>query len=53
MQVSKFALHWNEALSCLLGDDLIIRRLKFTEELLEQSEALTADDASNSTPTSR
>ena len=44
MQVSKLALHWNEALSCLLGDDLIIRRLKFTEELLEQSEALTADD---------
>ena len=47
MQVSKLALHWHEALSCILGDDLIIRRLKFTDALLEQSEAITAgDDAS-------
>lgn len=47
MQVSKLALHWHEALSCIVGDDLIIRRLKFTDALLEQSEAVTAgDDAS-------
>ena len=47
MQVSKLALHWHEALSCVVGDDLIIRRLKFTDALLEQSEAITAgDDAS-------
>ncbi|CAM3581203.1 recombination-associated protein RdgC [Parendozoicomonas haliclonae] len=44
MQVSKLALHWNEALNCILGDDLIIRRVKFTDELQEQSEALNADD---------
>ncbi len=44
MQVSKLALHWNEAISCVLGDDLIIRRLKFTEALLEQSEAVHLED---------
>ena len=47
MQVSNLALQWHEALSCVVGDDLIIRRLKFTDALLEQSEAITAgDDAS-------
>ncbi len=45
MQVSKLALHWNEAISCVLGDDLIIRRVKFSDELLEQSNMLASDDA--------
>ncbi len=44
MQVSKVALHWNEALSCIVGDDFLIRRLKFTDTLQEQSEALNAED---------
>lgn len=44
MQVSKLALHWNEALSCIVGDDFLIRRIKFTDTLQEQSEALNADD---------
>ena len=44
MQVSKLALHWNEALSCIASDDFIIRRVKFTDTLQEQSEALSADD---------
>ena len=44
MQVSKLAIHWNEALFCILGDDFIIRRLKFTDTLQEESEALNAED---------
>ena len=44
MQVSKLALHWNEALSCIVGDDFLIRRVKFTDTLQEQSEALNAED---------
>ncbi len=47
MQVSKLALHWNEALSCIVSDDFIIRRVKFTETLQEQSEALNAEDAAS------
>ncbi|WP_281646001.1 recombination-associated protein RdgC [Parendozoicomonas sp. Alg238-R29] len=44
MQVSKLAIHWNEALSCIIGDDFLIRRLKFTDTLQEQSESLNAED---------
>ncbi|MCL6270197.1 recombination-associated protein RdgC [Sansalvadorimonas sp. 2012CJ34-2] len=44
MQVSRLSLHWNESISCVLGDDFLIRRVKFTDELQEQSEALNAED---------
>ncbi len=35
-QVAKVELFWNEAIECILGDDLIIRRLRFTDALREQ-----------------
>ena len=44
MQASKLSLHWNESISCVLGEDFLIRRVKFTDELQEQSEALNAED---------
>ena len=42
-QVTKLELHWREAVDFVIGDDLIIRRVKFRDELLEQVENL--DDA--------
>jgi recombination associated protein RdgC len=42
-QVTKLELHWREAIDFVIGDDLIIRRVKFRDELLEQVENL--DDA--------
>ena len=35
-QVAKIELLWHEAIECILGDDLIIRRLRFTDALREQ-----------------
>ncbi|MCK5892880.1 MAG: recombination-associated protein RdgC [Endozoicomonadaceae bacterium] len=43
-QVSRIALHWNESLDCILGTDLCIRRLKFTDTLQEQSDSLNIED---------
>ncbi len=42
-QVIKLAMNWREAIDFVIGDDLVIRRLKFRDELLEQVEKL--DDA--------
>jgi recombination associated protein RdgC len=42
-QVTKLELHWREAIDFVIGDDLIIRRVRFRDELLEQVEKL--DDA--------
>lgn len=42
-QVTKLELHWREAIDFVIGDDLIIRRVRFRDELLEQIENL--DDA--------
>lgn len=36
-QVVKLAVDWNEAISCIITDDLSIKRLKFGDELIEQS----------------
>ncbi len=44
-QASKLALSWDDALTFVLGDDLVIRKLKFTEivqEQLDQTESETA-----------
>jgi len=45
MQVNKIALHWNEAISFVLAEDLALRRLRFSDELLEQAEDQSGDDA--------
>lgn len=42
-QVNKLELHWREAIDFVIGDDLIIRRVRFRDELLEQVEK--QDDA--------
>ncbi len=35
-QVTRLELHWHEAVSCVLGEDLIVRRLGFTDALRER-----------------
>ena len=42
--VTKLALNWGENLSFVLGDDLSIKRLKFSEELREQNDDVTSED---------
>lgn len=42
-QVTKLELHWREAIDFVIGDDLVIRRIKFRDELLEKLDNL--DDA--------
>lgn len=42
--VTKLAMNWGERLSFVLGDDLSIKRLKFSEELREQNDDVTSED---------
>lgn len=41
----KLAIDWQEQLSCVIQDDLTIKRLRFGEEILEQSKEADSDDA--------
>ena len=43
--MTKLALNWNDTLECILQDDLAIKRLKFSDELLEQADNDGAEDA--------
>ncbi len=43
-QVVKLAVEWKEAISCIITDDLSIKRVKFGDEILEQSNESEADD---------
>ena len=43
-QVVKLALGWNERLSFVLGDDLVVRRLRFADEVLEAADEVDSDD---------
>ncbi len=45
MQVSKLALLWDDAQSFVLGDDLVVRKLKFTEVIQDQLDDISADSA--------
>jgi recombination associated protein RdgC len=42
--VVKLALEWDEALSCILCDDLAIKRIKFFDVIHEQNEDIDKDD---------
>ncbi|NTS77002.1 recombination-associated protein RdgC [Catenovulum sp. SM1970] len=42
--VTKLALDWDESISCVLQEDLTIKRIKFSDELKEQNEDITVDD---------
>lgn len=43
--VSKLALVWDEALAFVLGDDMVIRKLKFTDVILDQLDDIEAETA--------
>jgi len=44
-EVTKLAINWNDTIECILQDDLAIKRLKFSDELLEQASNDGAEDA--------
>lgn len=44
-QVTKLAVEWNERISCLLCDDLSIKRLRFMDLVMEEAADIEADDA--------
>ena len=44
-QVSKLALCWDDTLTFILGDDLIIRKLKFTDIFKEQLNEINTENA--------
>lgn len=43
--VTSLALNWAETLSFVLKDDMSIKRMKFSEELREQNDDVTSEDA--------
>ena len=44
--VTKLALEWADTVSFVLGDDLSIKRLKFSEELREQNDDIVSEERS-------
>ena len=42
--VTKLALEWAETVSFVLGDDMAIKRLKFSEELREQNDDIVSEE---------
>ncbi|MNT45964.1 Recombination-associated protein RdgC [compost metagenome] len=42
--VTKLALNWGERISFVLGDDLSIKRLKFSEDLRERNDDVASED---------
>jgi recombination associated protein RdgC len=45
MQVVKLAVEWQERISCVLCDDLGIRRLRFLDLIMEQAAEVDTEDA--------
>lgn len=43
-QAVRLAVEWNERLGCVLGDDWVIRRLRFLEGVQDEAAATEADD---------
>ena len=44
MQVTRLAVEWTERVRCVIGDDLTIRRLRFTDLVLDDAADIAADD---------
>lgn len=44
-QVTKLAVSWDERLSCILADDLSIKRLRFLDLVMDEAAEVQADDA--------
>ena len=44
-QVTKLELSWNDAIECVFGEDLIVRRLRFSDALREQMGTLDDERA--------
>jgi recombination associated protein RdgC len=45
MQVTRLGIEWNERISCLLCDDLSIKRLRFLDLVMDEAADVDADDA--------
>ena len=45
MQVTRLAMEWAERVRCVIGDDLTIRRLRFTDLVMDEAADIAADDA--------
>ena len=45
MQATRLAVEWDERLRCVLGDDLAVRRLRFTDLVMEEAADIGTDDA--------
>ncbi|MDJ0739055.1 MAG: recombination-associated protein RdgC [Gammaproteobacteria bacterium] len=45
MQVAKLAVTWQERIGCLLCDDLVVRRLRFLDLVMQEAADAAADDA--------
>ncbi|MCW9078963.1 MAG: recombination-associated protein RdgC, partial [Gammaproteobacteria bacterium] len=45
MQVAKLAVEWQERISCVLCDDLGIRRLRFLDLIMEEAADVDTEDA--------
>ncbi len=43
-QATKIAVDWDETLSCILADDLSIKRIKFNDVIKEQNDDITDED---------
>lgn len=43
-QVARLAMHWDERVALLLAEDLCLRRLKFSEELMKENDAIPEAD---------